>query len=86
MLVNAVQCKECRTLVFSRAENDARFCSCGKLGVTGGHLRTKILGEAMLAIKHKVEVAGADEKTLVNDWMTRQNKFGFIEEVKKPTT
>lgn len=84
MLVHAVQCKECKTLIFSRAENDARFCTCGKLGVTGGHLRTKILGEAHLAIKHKVEVENVDEKVLVDDWITRQNKYGLIEEKKKP--
>lgn len=84
MLVNAVQCKDCRALVFSRAENDARFCLCGKLGVTGGHLRVKILGEATLAIKHKVEVANVDEKVLVDDWISRQNKYGLIEEKKAP--
>ncbi|MAG26497.1 hypothetical protein CMI47_13200 [Candidatus Pacearchaeota archaeon] len=77
MLVNAVLCESCNDLVYSRAEQDTRFCSCGRVGVRGGHKFVKLINEHVAHVKHKVEVE-ATEKQLIDDWRLCQNVFGLI--------
>lgn len=34
---NAVRCKSCLAIIESKTTHDITFCSCGKVGVDGGH-------------------------------------------------
>ena len=77
MLVNAILCENCKDVVYSRAEQDTRFCSCGRVGVRGGHKFAKLVNENVAHAKHKVEVE-ASEMMLIDDWRTCQNVFGLI--------
>jgi ribosomal protein L37AE/L43A len=77
MLVNAVLCESCKDLVYSRAEQDIRYCSCGRVGVKGGHKFVTLVNEDAEHVKHRVEVE-ATERQLIDDWRSCQNVFGVI--------
>ena len=43
MIVNAIICEGCRTVVYSRNRHDMRDCLCGKMSIDGGRDCTRIL-------------------------------------------
>jgi hypothetical protein len=44
MKVNAIRCKNCNTIIYSRAEHDFHWCPCGRCAVDGGFDYFKIVG------------------------------------------
>jgi len=42
MDINAVYCRNCHEIIYSRADHDFRSCTCGKVAVDGKGLRTII--------------------------------------------
>ena len=80
MLINAVECLECNTIVYSRTKDDVRECKCGRIVVSGGqeHFRYDVYASPQYEIK-KIEVKTTPNE-LYNDWYNMEDKFGFIRE------
>ena len=78
MLVNAVECKECNTIIYSRTEDDFRECSCGSIGVSGGVKYFKFFS----APSANYEIKKINVKTtldnLYEDWYNMRDDFGLI--------
>ncbi|MBQ5970290.1 MAG: hypothetical protein IJL52_09295 [Clostridia bacterium] len=42
---NAIRCKKCGDVIESRYTHDFKMCSCGAVGVDGGHEYQRLIGE-----------------------------------------
>lgn len=84
MLVNAVECKECNTIVYSRTEDDVRECNCGRVVVSGGqgHFKYDVFTNPQYEIR-KIRV-DASLRDLYEDWYNMNDDFGLIEEDTSP--
>ena len=78
MLVNAVECKECKMIVFSRASEDVRHCACGRVVVMGGHRHFKydVYTEPAHEVK-KINIQASAEE-LFNDWKDMRDEYGLM--------
>tara|TARA_R110002051_G_scaffold101711_1_gene172616 strand:- start:52 stop:345 length:294 start_codon:yes stop_codon:yes gene_type:complete len=78
LLIKAVECKNCGDVIYSRADEDFRKCSCGSVEVTGGHMHFKhyTIPGANYEIK-KVDVDISLDK-LYNDWYDMNDVYGLI--------
>ena len=81
MKVNAIRCKNCNTIIYSRAEHDFHWCPCGRCAVDGGFDYFKIVGnrEDWEVTELNVLEGHADgeaKNILYNDWNLNENKFG----------
>lgn len=78
MLVKAVECGECKNIVYSRTQDDVRECSCGRIIVSGGlrHFNYEVLNEVSHKIK-KIEVRLTPD-LLYDDWYESTDNFGLI--------
>jgi hypothetical protein len=76
MIVNAVQCKDCLSVIFSRAVHDFRWCTCKGIAIDGGRQYEKLVGEPDTMMRLKLEVL-ATEKQLYDDWNLRRDKWGL---------
>ena len=78
MLVNTVECKECRSIVYSRAEEDVRECPCGRVIVSGGQRHSK--HEVIPGTDHEIKKINvhACANTIYDDWYNMEDKFGLI--------
>jgi len=76
MTVDAVQCKKCGYIIFSRARHDFRWCKCKSVAVDGGREYLKITGnpEDMRIFKLELTV---DVKALYDDWNNGVDLFGY---------
>jgi hypothetical protein len=45
IICNRIRCKHCLDIIESVHVHDSRFCSCGRVGVDGGHEYLKRRGE-----------------------------------------
>lgn len=83
MLINAVECKECATTVYSRTSDDVRSCSCGRVVVMGGqrHFKYDVYTNPNYEVKKINIEANMDE--LYFDWHSMEDKYGFIEHSKR---
>lgn len=85
-IVNAIQCPNCKDIIFSRTHHDYHSCTCGGISIDGGFSDMKCGWDAQV-VKHKeikhlkleLNVSGVD---LYNDWNKRMDKFGVIKEEK----
>jgi ribosomal protein S27E len=79
LFVNAVECKECNTTVYSRTEDDVRKCSCGRVTISGGlkFFTYDILSNTQHNIK-KVDIGVVTPNMLYEDWHQMYDQFGFI--------
>lgn len=79
MFVNAIECKECDVIVYSRTSDDVRPCSCGRVVVMGGqeHFKYDIYTNPDYEIK-KINV-DASMIDLYNDWLWMEDKYGLVE-------
>lgn len=81
MKVNAIKCKNCNTIIYSRAEHDFHWCPCGKCAVDGGFEYFKIVGNREdwevvdFDVLENVPV-GEAKNILYGDWNFNENKFG----------
>lgn len=80
--VNCVVCPKCNDEIYSRANHDFHYCSCGEIAVDGG---LNYLRLAYKSIKPEVVVREIDasREELYQDWNYRQNKFGVIKPLTK---
>ena len=86
MLIKAVECKECKDIVYSRTEDDFRECTCGLIGATGGVKYFKVIAAASAAYEvKKINIKITLDK-LYEDWYNMKDDYGLISaenEVKK---
>lgn len=81
MKVNAIRCKNCNTIIYSRAEHDFHWCPCGRCAVDGGFDYFKIVGNREdwevvdFDVLDDVPV-GEAKNILYSDWNFNENKFG----------
>lgn len=77
MTVTAVQCPNCKALIYSRARHDYRNCPCGDTAVDGGfeYLRTSFKKVPPISFRLPLKVS---RKTLYDDWNCKYNKYGII--------
>jgi len=78
VLVKAIECGECKNIVYSRTRDDVRECSCGRVIVSGGlqHFNYEVL-PGMLYEAKKIEVR-ASPTVLYDDWNSLRDEFGLI--------
>ena len=78
MEVNAVQCPECKDIIFSRACHDFHYCSCGYVFIDGGFDYCRFGAKDLDKVKSmKIDVK-ATAKDLYDDWAKSKDKFGII--------
>ena len=78
MLVKAVECGECKSIVFSRTEADVRECTCGRVIVSGGlqYFTYETHPGTPSQIK-KIEVR-ATPTMLYDDWHYLADQYGLV--------
>lgn len=77
-ITNAVKCKRCGDIIYSRARHDFRYCSCKNIAIDGGFDYVRIIGfqndwEKVKPFEIPVDVMG-----LYLDYTTQENKYGVI--------
>jgi hypothetical protein len=82
MKVNAIKCKNCNTIIYSRATHDFHWCPCGKCAIDGGFEYIKITGDRKDWELAEYEVLdnlsdGDAKNVLYNDWNLKDNKYGI---------
>lgn len=77
MKINAIQCLDCKIILFSRCRHDFRSCTCGNIAIDGGFDYTKITGYPD-KIKHLTLSIATTKKELYDDWNLKKDKFGTI--------
>jgi len=75
MVINAIQCKDCLSVIFSRARHDFRWCECKTVAIDGGQDYTKLVGNANQFLHLTLEVL-ATPRQLYDDWNLRRDKWG----------
>ena len=75
--VNAIQCPNCKDVVYSRARHDMRYCGCGEVAIDGGFDYNRVAFRGIFPASFEIEV-DADKNTLYSDWNKETNKFGLI--------
>ena len=83
MEVKAVQCPQCKDLIFSRTRDDFRTCSCQTSYIEGGRSFLKYgftdpAVKAFRTLKPEVVLVDATEEELYEDWAHKTNKYGLI--------
>lgn len=87
LLVKAVECGECKNIVYSRTEDDVRECSCGRVSVSGGlqYFNYEAHPDTTHEIK-KIEVR-ANPTALYDDWYTSTDQYGCMcPDIEQPQT
>ena len=87
MKVNAIKCKGCGDIIYSRAIHDFHWCSCHKCAVDGGFDYFKIVGN-----REDWETVDMDVlpylstseamRALYDDWNNKTEKYGLVKEQK----
>lgn len=77
MKVAAVQCQECKDIIFSRCRHDFRRCSCNNVFVDGGfdYMRTGFQTSQPVTVDIEVNASKYD---LYEDWNMCKDAFGLI--------
>ena len=73
--VNAIQCGFCRDIIFSRANHDMRWCSCGAVAIDGGFDYCRLVGTGFGNI-FQIGVT-TTKKELYRDWASGADKWGL---------
>lgn len=80
MTIQAVQCPDCKDIIFSRAAHDLRQCSCQSTFIDGGRSYTRVgfgaAGEPLFVTLQLGQ--GVDDAVLFNDWNERTDIFGLF--------
>jgi hypothetical protein len=79
MKINAIQCPNCKDIVYSRAKYDKRFCGCGDVAIEGGFDYRKISFRGMSPTSLEIDV-DIDKVTLANDYSSKANKYGLLKD------
>lgn len=76
--VTTAQCPTCKDILYSRANHDFKYCSCGEIFVDGGFQHTRIGAKDLSAVIMGTMVLEVTAKELYADWNYRKNKYGVI--------
>ena len=79
MICKAIQCPNCKDVIFSRARHDFRSCSCGSVAIDGGFDYTRIvpLKRPEVSISKTIAIdVSATRQDLYKDWNEGIDKFG----------
>jgi hypothetical protein len=77
MEVHAIQCKKCKDVIFSRANHDMRYCSCGAVAIDGGFDYVKISGNPD-DVANKTVTVDVSKQMLYDDWNSGRDMYGRI--------
>tara|TARA_R110000765_G_scaffold281596_1_gene378869 strand:+ start:163 stop:438 length:276 start_codon:yes stop_codon:yes gene_type:complete len=83
MKIKAIKCLNCNDIVYSRAQDDFRECSCRQVYVDGGFSFFKngaLPGAEFKTITVDVSVSLG---VLYEDWSSMKDKYGIIKESNK---
>lgn len=80
MKVTVVKCPICSTKVFSRTEDDIRYCLCGNIAVAGGPSAPKIIHENLVEGFSTITnyETNKSEEELYEDWNLCIDQLGVI--------
>lgn len=85
MKINAIKCLKCGDVIYSRANHDFRFCTCGNCAVDGGFDYTRIIGDPkrLECTEINVDIPGCKtdaevKRKLYDDWNRSIDKYGLI--------
>lgn len=78
MKVDAIKCKHCGDIIYSRARHDFRSCSCGKVVIDGGFDYKRILAEKSSDFEELPLVVDVTKQELYDDWSKGIDEFGLI--------
>ena len=78
MKVNAVQCPNCKDVIYSRARHDFHDCSCGQSFIDGGFDYCRYGGQDMGRMDIIEIEVDSTEGELYDDWNNSTGKFGII--------
>lgn len=75
--VNAIQCRGCSDIIYSRARHDFRTCSCGNCSIDGGfdYMKISFGYNGYINIPLEIKVT---EKDLWEDWNSGKDCYGLI--------
>lgn len=83
MQINAIKCKKCNDIIYSRCRHDFHWCSCRNVAIDGGFDYMKINfkePDSYESIQLDLNVTKTD---LYNDWNKSKNKYGLIKNGEK---
>lgn len=83
MIINAIKCKKCGDIIYSRCTHDFNWCSCKSCAIDGGFRYTKIVGnidnwESMQINILESKTDSEVKKILYDDWNSRKNEYGRL--------
>lgn len=78
ILVHAVWCKHCGSLVYSRCASDRRNCQCGSIAVAGGVVPTEVTYKLPVEFSWVEVIVDKDLNTLYYDWLLNVDRFGLV--------
>jgi len=81
MIVSGVKCTLCGDTIYSRANHDFHYCSCGNLFIDGGQATPGRMGwkyENTLEGCPKIEIDAKDRDALYSDWAHGIDMYGYI--------
>jgi hypothetical protein len=95
MKLIAIQCVECKDIVFSRSRHDMRFCSCGESAIDGGPHRANYAIDKLKNTGSYIKVSGAAPRMitievdlemhdLIEDYNSGSGELGLIKADRPP--
>lgn len=78
MKVFAVRCPRCGDIIYSRAQHDFHYCSCGYVFIDGGFEYSRFGAKSLDNIDQLEIDVKATKEDLYKDWGESINKFGTI--------
>lgn len=78
MKVFAVRCPRCGDTIYSRAQHDFHYCSCGYVFIDGGFEYSRFGAKSLDNIDQLEIDVKTTKENLYKDWNESINKFGII--------
>ncbi|MCB0370029.1 MAG: hypothetical protein KDD45_11550 [Bdellovibrionales bacterium] len=75
--IEAVECKKCEDILFGRAQNDERTCSCGSISIYGYGSSFGVIGNEDNIIRFTLLIPQS-RVDLYDDWNYGANQFGHL--------
>lgn len=76
--VTTAQCPTCKDIIYSRANHDFRYCSCGEIFIDGGLEYVRVGGKDLGTIEMGTLEIDATPKELYDDWNYSKDKYGVV--------
>lgn len=76
MKINAIKCKNCGDIIWSRARNDFHWCTCESVAIDGGFsMYQRVLGDDFEDIEIDLDVTIEEA---YEDWNRHFDQLGII--------